>query len=611
MSSVAVRSARDPRNASAAPVPADDEQLARSREQFLTFESAEPGHVRDSILASWWRSRRWNVAADRIDLSYKGDPRLDTPLTRSAVPVLHHLREHLDGQPISIILTDASGLVLVRLVAEHDLDRHLESVQLSPGFSYAEEAVGTNGIGTALEAGKPMHVFGHEHYAEHLENLACAAVPIHHPISGTVMGAVDLTCWRRDADALLVTLVKTTADQISQALLTDSNAREFELLQEYLRMCRHSTGLVLALNHDVTMMNDYARQVLDPADQALVLGRAGEILASRRTGPVAVDLPTGGTALLYCRPLRPDDTLAGGVVQVKLAESPRRLPARAADKAGMIMPGLVGSGPLWVRACHQVEAVYDSGEWLALEGEPGAGKLAVVRAVHQRRDPAGHFRVLDAAEAVDGPWLARARDELLGGYGCLVIRHVDRLTARQLHVLSGALQEARAADRTGELWVAVTLSRRRANADLTKLLRFFPSTVEIPPLRHHIEDVHELIPFFLGRLSQHGRVSCSPDAMQLLQRGSWPGNIEQLWAVLKWVVHRRRTGAMQPGDLPPECWAVSRRLLSPLESIERDAIVQSLQDCKGSKVHAAKSLGMSRATIYRKIRDYGIVVAVG
>jgi transcriptional regulator of acetoin/glycerol metabolism len=51
----------------------------------------------------------WNVAADRIDLSYVRDPDLDTPLTRSALPVLRHLHEQLDGQPISVILTDATG----------------------------------------------------------------------------------------------------------------------------------------------------------------------------------------------------------------------------------------------------------------------------------------------------------------------------------------------------------------------------------------------------------------------------------------------------------------------------------------------------------------------
>jgi sigma-54 dependent transcriptional regulator, acetoin dehydrogenase operon transcriptional activator AcoR len=589
------------------PASTDGERLAEIRERFLTTESIDPHQVRETILASWWRSRRWKVAADRIDLAYTGDPDLDTPLTRSAVPVLRHLREHLEGQPISVILTDAAGVVLTRMRADFDLDRHLDSVKLAPGFSYAEESVGTNGIGTALEGGRPAHVFGHEHYAEKLEDLACAGVPIKHPISGKTLGAVDLTCWRKDADPLLITLAKTTADQITQALLTDSNAREFELLQEYLRACRHSAGIVLALNHDVVMMNDQARQALDPGDQVALLGQATETLAGPHAAAVEIELPTGARARLYCRPLRGDDRLAGGVVHVKLFEPGARAATVGGPQTRMILPGLVGSGPLWVRGCHQVEAVYDSGDWLALEGEPGAGKLAVLRAVHQRRNPAGRFRVLDGGDAAEPDWQATARRELLDGEGCLVIRHVDRLNRRRLHALAAALQEARAAGRADVLWVAITLGNGEARTDLVELLRFFPSTVELPPLRHHIEDLHDLVPFLLAKLNQHPRLSCSPEAMQILLRSSWPGNTEQLWQVLKRVVQHRRIGTIRASDLPPECWTVSRRLLSPLESMERDAIVQSLHDAGGNKVKAAGSLGMSRATIYRKIHEYGIV----
>ena len=590
------------------PAAADSKGLAETRERFLTAESVRPSEVREPILASWWRSRQWKVAADRVALPYVRDPNLDTPLTRNAMPVLRNLRQHLEGQPISVILTDAAGVVLTRMTADHDLERHLDGVQLAPGFSYAEEYVGTNGIGTALEGGQPAAVFGHEHYAEDLEDLACAGVPIHDPISGKAVGAVDLTCWRRDADPLLIALAKTTADQITQAMLADSSARELQLMQEYMRACRRTSGIVLALNNDVVMMNEYARQVLDPGDQGVLLGQAAEMLASQQAGAVSVELPSGIQARMYCRPVRGDDHVAGGVVHVKLIEPVSQRPAAdSAAKPPMSLPGLVGGGALWLRGCRQVETIYDSGEWLALEGEPGTGKLTVVRAVHQRRNPAERFYVLDAAEATDTDWLLRARRELLDGEGSLVIRHVDLLNARQLNALTSALQEARTASRQHDLWVAVTLDRSRAHGDLTKLLRFFPSTVDLPPLRHHIEDLHVLVPFFVAKLGQHGRLTCSPEAMQLLLRSKWPGNTEQLWQVLKRVMQKRRTGSIQPSDLPPECWTVSRRLLSPLESMERDAIVQGLLDYQGNKVKAAKSLGMSRATIYRKIHEYGIV----
>jgi transcriptional regulator of acetoin/glycerol metabolism len=587
-----------------------DSRLSQVRERFLTGEPVEPGQVRDTILASWRRSREWHVAADRIDLSYVRDPDLDTPLTRTALPVLQNLRENLQGELVSVILTDAHGVALSRLTADHDLERHLDRVQLAPGFSYAEEFAGTNGIGTALESGRAVHVFGHEHYAEHLEDLACAAVPIRHPISGQAVGAVNLTCWRKDAGRLLIALAQSTADQVTQGLLNDSSAAEFQLLREYLRACRSTGGSVFALTHDMVLMNDQARDTLDPGDQAALLGHAAGALAGDHRVVVEVELPTGARARMHCRPLRGKDRrrIAGGVVHVKVIEPDSQVVgAGAGSRARRFGPALVGSGPLWLRGCRQVEAACAAGEWLSLEGEPGTGKLALLRAVHRRRNPAAAFHVLDAAEAGDHGWMARALGDLLEGQGSLVIRHVDRLSPVRLQALWIALEQALAAGRQQVLWVAVTLSEGPASGDLAGLLKFFPGAVELPPLRHHIEDLHELVPFFLARLNPHGPPTCSPEAMHLLLRSSWPGNTEQLWRVLRRVVRRRRTGTIHPGDLPPECWSVSRRLLSPLESIERDAIVQALLDHHGNKAKGARSLGMSRATIYRKIHEYGII----
>src|ERR1700749_4686407 len=249
-----------------ASVPTGKDNLAEARDRFLAAEPVDPNAVRKPILASWWRSRQWHVAADHVELDYLRDPDLESNLARTAEPVLRHLHEQLDGQPISIILTDAAGLVLSRLTADHDLERHLDGVKLAPGFSYAEERVGTNGIGTALESGGPAHVFGHEHYAEHLEGLACAGVPIHDPVSGKTVGVIDLTCWRKNADPLLISLVKSTADQITQALLAAGSNRDLRLLQEYVRACRRTGGIVLGLGNDVVMLNDHAPRVLDPGD---------------------------------------------------------------------------------------------------------------------------------------------------------------------------------------------------------------------------------------------------------------------------------------------------------------------------------------------------------
>src|SRR6266852_7250253 len=331
--------------------------LAEAREHFLAAEPVDQNAVRKPILASWWRSRQWNVAADHIELDYLRYPDLESNLARTADPVLRHLHEQLDGQPISIILTDAAGLVLTRMTADHDLERHLDGVKLAPGFSYAEERVGTNGIGTALESGGPAHVFGHEHYAENLEVFGCAGVPIHDPVSGKTVGVIDLTCWRKDADPLMISLVKSTADQITQALLASGSRRDYHLLQEYMRACRRTGGIVLALGNDVVMLNDHARRMLDPGDQAALIGHATEALAGQHPGAVAVDLPSGVTARMFCHRIVGDSPLADGVVHVKLTSPVAAVGAGdvPTPRAAMYLPGLVGSGVLWLRACREAE----------------------------------------------------------------------------------------------------------------------------------------------------------------------------------------------------------------------------------------------------------------
>jgi transcriptional regulator of acetoin/glycerol metabolism len=590
------------------PVSGDSSRTARARLSFLTFDAFPPGDVRRPVLASWVRSRRRNLPADRIDLPYVADPDLDLPLARSATPVLRRLHEHLGGQPISVILTERNGLVLQRLTADAELSRHLDQVHLAPGFSYSEQFAGTNGIGTALERGGPMHVFGHEHYAEDLEDLACAGVPIKHPISGKIVGAIDLTCWRKDAGSLLITLAKTTADQIRAALLTDSSAREQELLQEYLQAGRRSGDMVLAFAEDLLLMNANAQQNLDGSDQSAVLAHAADMLAEAHTAAV-VELPSGSRVRITCRPVSEGVRATAAVLQVTPQTAGHGLTAISANRPPPRpeLPGMVGRSGPWLACSRDVDNAYRAGHWIVLSGEAGAGKLALARAAHQQNNPAGLLHVVDAADAAadfaDDVEAELADDTVQS----LVIRHAERLGPIRLDELIGALYSGRERRLSDPPWVALTLTTGGpSEPELSELLTLFPLTVDVPPLRHHIDDVRELVPLFLSQLS-HGDLSCSPEAMHQLLRSAWPGNTAELHQVMKQVVqHRRRTGVIVPADLPADLQAISRRSLSQLEALERDAIIRSLLDNNGNRRDAARSLGMSRATIYRKIHDYGI-----
>lgn len=580
--------------------------VAEDRVRFLTAQPVDPGRVRGPILASWQRSRDLHVAADRIEQPYSHELDADTPLTRSAEPVLLNLRGQLDGQAMSIILTDPTGLVLKRISGDDEFDRYLDRVLLAPGFSYSEELVGTNGIGTALEVGGPAHVFGHEHYAENLERLACVGVPIRHPVSGRTVGAIDLTCWAKDAGPLLLTLAKTIGEQIRQALLVGAGAQQMELLQDYLRTCRRLPGIVFAISGDTVILNEHARTMLDPGDQAAMIAQASEALVYWNRRSTLVQLPSGLQARMYAQPVRSGDQSGGIVVHAKVIDGAAPVGNRRTSGTHLPLPGLVGGAPVWLRACVEAESASRSGEWLALAGEPGVGKMAILQAVQLRRQPVRRLVVVDTA-AAGAAWSTSVRQALGGEADGVVIRHLDFLDGPQLRDLSAALVDARKVERESPLWVAVTLGTATTRRDLSSVLRLFPKTIEVPPLRLHPEDLEQLVPFFLGRLGRSEQLACSPEAMQVLLRGSWPGNAGQLLQMLRDLLRHRRTGTIQLDDLPPAVRMVSRRRLSRMESLERDAVVQSLVDAHGDKTKAAAALGMSRATIYRKIHLYGIV----
>ncbi|MGY1808698.1 sigma-54-dependent Fis family transcriptional regulator [Blastococcus sp. SYSU D00669] len=582
--------------------------VARARSLFLVDEPVAPGVVRDEILASWTRSRLWRVRPDSIELPCESGADDDTKLTRAAEPVLRDVADLFATEPVSVILCDVDGVVLSRRTGDSGLEQHLNRVWLAPGFSYAEQFIGTNGIGTALEARGPAQVFGSEHYVEGLEELACAGSPIRHPVTGKVLGVVDLTCWSRDAGPLLVATAGTLTRRIEQVLLEHSGQRELAVLNDYLVACRRNRGPVLAIGEDLLMMNDRARELLDPADQEPLLAEAGEALVQGRRHPLVIDLPSGRTARVHCRPTVSASGVVGGVLDVQVISTAPAAEARAVRPVPAPPSVAVGSGPAWTKCLAAVDRHQRAGEWLVLQGEPGSGRETLARAVHQARTPAGRLRVLRGEDA--GPdWLAEVADELTLDGGTLVLTDVDRVPRPLLSELADVLEPLRESTDSDRPWVVATAGPAADDPapELAGLLSAFPRTLPVPPLRHRLEDLAELVPHLLARLG-HGAVSCSPEAMRVLTHNRWPGNVDQLVAVLRKVVAKRRSGVVGVRDLPPECRSTTKRMLSPLEALECDAIVEALLDAGGNKVEAARRLAMSRATIYRKIRDYGISV---
>ena len=519
----------------------------------------------------------------------------------AATPVIHRLAEDLAAQAVSVILTSADGLILDRVATDAHMRRALDAVQLACGYSYAEKFVGTNGIGTAVETGRPTFIRGGEHYLGTLGRLACAGAPIRDPLSGRAVGILDLTCWARQSDLVLVALAKTAGSQIEDRLRAQATDSEAALLEAYLRQCRRYPGGVLALGDDIILMNRYLRQSLDALDQHAILEHATDLQVSR-AHMVGTVLPSGNFAKVtvvertLLRNARAD--IVAHVVLTDSTPSRTRLVTRAPA-----VPGLAGRSNSWRRSCQQVERCCSDRSWVVLDGEPGSGRAKLAEMVARHIRPNRTVRVMRIGDHPGfGNSIAALEEEVSKDDFDIVLTDIDELPEDMVEPISTLLQAC-----AGRGWIAATVCSATPSPQVeSQLLPLFMHTVPVPALRHRIEDLDELVPHLLRELTKGADVELAPAAHRQLTKLPWPGNVAQLRHILVETLARQRLGVITADKLPPECHSLTRRTLTSMEALERDAIVRSLHDHNGDKQAAAADLGISRATMYRKIRQFGI-----
>jgi transcriptional regulator of acetoin/glycerol metabolism len=261
-----------------------DRALARERERFLS-SGAVTTAVRVEISSSWRRCVRWSVPTSAIVPRYEpADVNSECRLLRATGPVLNTVVERLGELDISFIVTDAEARVLDRRVGTGALLRSLDSVNVTPGHVYAEDVVGTNGLGTALELGRTARVDGHEHYVEPLVEFTCVGVPIVDPFGAAPLGVIDVTC-AADAHNKLVTLIaEQTARAVHARLVEQRSAHERALLGHFLSVVRRTHAGVVVVSDRIIMSNPQAARLLDGVEQALVWDHAARGLGDPPAG---------------------------------------------------------------------------------------------------------------------------------------------------------------------------------------------------------------------------------------------------------------------------------------------------------------------------------------
>jgi transcriptional regulator of acetoin/glycerol metabolism len=585
-------------------------ELDRARERFLASGKV-PAGIRPVIAESWQRSLELGIAADQssrpVDAKFSarhlGEGRHG--LLEASFSVVQRLAVGLAGSETAILVADANGIVLV---AHGDVSvmRAAERLGAVAGASWSEMEAGTSGIGTALAAGEAVQVVAGEHYCEGFRSLTCTGAPIRHPFTGEVVGALSFASDYRHTGTLLLPLARESALAIA-AEIRDHVVRDDQLLLRALTEAgEHQAAYSVDRAGNRTVLNRAASFEIGPADYANLWPLVRRAMSTPEARRQEYRLENRRWVRVQIRPLEANGQSVGAVVILSGDRSPARRALADEDWAPFRIDAEVTAG--MIRAAREV--VVQARSPVLVVGEAGVGKSALAVAMHRNSRRGGALAVIDCAGGLTAAGLeAEWRLATSGGAESTVL--LERVDELGLQAQAALLTHLDDVDPTGPHVLATatgeSVESLRGRGVRSELLdRLAASAILVPPLRDRRDEIPEI-----ARRALHG-VSpmllpmgerIQPDALEALQRYAWPGNVRQLQNVLYRALEVRPRQGIHATALPPEILvqaALPRR--GRIERIELEAILAALAEAGGNVTLASKELGLSRATLYRRLR---------
>ncbi|HVR38321.1 MAG TPA: sigma-54 dependent transcriptional regulator, partial [Thermoanaerobaculia bacterium] len=410
-------------------------------------------------------------------------------------------------------------------------------------------------------------------------------------------------------------------------------------LDELFRVVHASPGLREAIDGDAIgplegrpVADILGRELFGPGAplrEALVAGERGEgwralLATSHGIRPMAI------TAAAF----------KGDVVRFIIVLRSAEEDHASTSSAPTVFSGLIARSSAMARIFQLIENLQGSDATVLLTGESGTGKEAVARAIHEhsprRRGP---FIAVNCgalpAELMEselfghmrGAFAGAVRDRVgrfdLASQGTIFLDEIAQLpTPLQVKLLR--VLEEHMFERAGEgtprvsearVIAATNIDLREAvgrglfRDDLYYRLRVVP--IEIPPLRARREDIEPLARFLLRRVGdRHGRqFRFAPEAIRVLLNYKWPGNVRELENAIEYAVAVGRTQIIHPEDLPAELAGepAAAAAVEIEEQSELQRLRAALESNRWRREDTARTLGISRATLWRRMREFGLL----
>ncbi len=565
-----------------------------------------------------------------------------------------------------ILLGDSNG-VTIDYLGNPDYEREHREAGLYLGSVWTESIEGTCGMGTCVEERRPITIHRDEHFRSRHIGLSCSTTPLFNP-DGSLLGTLDISLLRpppeKESQLLALQMVNYYARLIENAyflrLFKDSWIIRFNSKQAFVEVVTEnifavdSDGFIVAGNasavQEITRRDGsspISRHVSDVFDV-----RFDELMshALHKTTTI-LPLVTVRTGSQYFATFRaPEMNLVQGPKSSVTTESSQFGEKKASSY--MTLEYLAGTDPKMLFSANCAQRVMNKDISILLIGETGTGKEVFARAIHEASNRAMNpFVALNCASipeslieselfgykqgAFTGARSKGMRGKILqSDGGTLFLDEIGdmplNLQTRLLRVLAEKEILPLGSETPIRVDLHVVCATLRNLEELVRKGEFREDlyyrlngvTITLPPLRER-KDKALLIENILS-LENGGRPKAvDPEAFEILLSVSWPGNIRQLRNVLRYALAVCEGEAIQISDLPPEILQASSLPIEaivrtaqpcpeqvPSDSIqhaEQTAIVNVLKKKKWNITVAAEDLGISRATLYRKMKKYGII----